>query len=70
MGKKGTRRTWLWVLLAVVFAGVIGYFIYAKYDKGPEEPFIPEKPASIDEKHRLEDAPNTTGKSNAAVTDL
>ena len=70
MGKKGTRLTWLWVLLAVVLAGVIGYFIYAKNDKGPEEALIPEKLASIDEKRPLEEPPNTTGQSDEAATDL
>lgn len=67
MGKRGTSRAWLWILLAVVLAGIIGYFITSKNDKGPEEPLITEKLASLDEKSPLVEYRNTDGEKEETL---
>ena len=60
MRKKRKSRAWLWILLVVVLAGVIGYFIISKNSAGPEEPLITEKLASVEIKAPSEESKNTT----------
>ncbi len=60
MRKKRKSRTWLWILLVVVLAGVIGYFIISKNSTGPEEPLITEKLASVETKVPSEEPKNTS----------
>ncbi len=60
MRKKRKSRAWLWILLVVVLAGVIGYFIISKNSTGPEEPLITEKLASVETKVPSEEPQNTS----------
>jgi hypothetical protein len=60
MRKKRKSRPWLWILLVVVLAGVIGYFIISKNSTGPEEPLITEKLASVETKVHSEEPKNTS----------
>ncbi|OPX38984.1 MAG: hypothetical protein B1H12_00995 [Desulfobacteraceae bacterium 4484_190.2] len=60
MRQKRKSRTWLWILLVVVLAGVIGYFILSRNTKGPEEPLITERLASVETKVPSKEPKNTS----------
>ncbi len=62
MRKKRKSRAWLWILLVVVLAGVIGYFIISKNSTGPEEPLITEKLASVETKVPSEEPKHTSAE--------
>ena len=68
MGKKRKSRAWLWILLVVVLAGVIGYYIISKNSTGPEEPLITEKLASVETKVPSEEPKNTSVEVEREVT--
>jgi hypothetical protein len=68
MGKKRKSRDWLWILLVVVLAGVIGYYIISKNSTGPEEPLITEKLASVETKVPSEEPKNTSVEVEREVT--
>ena len=68
MRKKRKSRAWLWILLVVVLAGVIGYFIISKNSTGPEEPLITEKLASVETKVPSEEPKNTNVEVEREVT--
>ena len=70
MRKKRKSRAWLWILLVVVLAGVIGYFIISKNSTRPEEPFITEKLASVETKVPSEELKNTRVESQVTSTGL
>lgn len=70
MGKKRKSRAWLWILLVVVLAGVIGYYIISKNSTGPEEPLITEKLASVETKVPSEEPKNTSVESDVTSTGL
>ena len=48
MRKKRKSRTWLWILMVIVLASVIGYFIISEKSPGSEEPLLMEKLASLE----------------------
>jgi hypothetical protein len=68
MGKKRKSRAWLWILLVVVLAGVIGYYIISKNSTRPEEPLITEKLASVETKVPSEEPKNTSVEVEREVT--
>ncbi len=68
MRKKRKSRAWLWILLVVVLAGVIGYYIISKNITGPEEPLITEKLASVETKVPSEELKNTSVEAEREVT--
>ena len=70
MRKKRKSRAWLWILLVVVLAGVIGYFIISKNSTGPEEPLITEKLASVETKVPSEEPKNTSVEREVTSTGL
>lgn len=70
MRKKQKSRAWLWILLVVVLAGVIGYFIISKNSTRPEEPLITEKLASVETKVPSEELKNTSVESQVTSTGL
>ncbi len=62
MRQKRKSRAWLWILLVVVLAGVIGYFIISKNSTGPEEPLITEKLASVETEVPSEEPKHTSAE--------
>jgi len=70
MRKKRKSRAWLWILLVVVLAGVIGYFIISKNSTGPEEPLITEKLASVETKVPSEEPKNNSVEREVTSTGL
>jgi len=70
MRKKRKSRAWLWILLVVILAGVIGYFIISKNSTRPEEPLIAEKLASVEKKVPSEEPKNTSVESQVTSTGL
>jgi len=70
MRKKRKSRAWLWILLVIVLAGVIGYYIISKNSTGPEEPLITEKLASVETKIPSEEPRNISVEKEAASTGL
>ena len=48
MRNKGTSRTWLWLLLAVILAGFIAYILTSKRSREPEKPLITQKLSSLE----------------------
>ena len=70
MRQKRKSRAWLWILLAVVLACVIGFFVIAKNRTGPEEPLITEKLASVETKVPSEEPKNTSVEREVTSTGL
>jgi hypothetical protein len=70
MRKKRKSRAWLWILLVIVLAGVIGYFIISKNSAGPEKPLITEKLASVETKVPSEEPKNTSVEREVPSTGL
>ena len=59
MKNKGTSRAWLWLLLAVILAGIITYIITSRHSRKPEEPLITQKLTSIETKAPSEEPQDT-----------
>ena len=55
MRNKGTSRTWLWLLLAVILAGFITYILTSKKSREPEKPLITQKLSSLETKAPSDD---------------
>ena len=68
MRQKRKSRAWLWILLVVVLAGVIGYYIISKNSTGPEEPLITEKLTSVETKVPSEEPKSTSVEVEREVT--
>ena len=55
MRNKGTSRTWLWLLLAVILAGFITYILTSKKSREPERPLITQKLSPLETEAQSEE---------------